>query len=98
MTTWLAYQLRRAVERRDRAQHGPEVLVVQGAYVVADRVLGRVARHVRDQSVAAHADGAADVIERHRDPGLAERIDPRLRVRIVAVDQRAVDVQDHGAA
>jgi hypothetical protein len=36
------------------------------------------------------------MIECNRDPVFVERLDPRACVRVVAVDQRAVDVEDHG--
>ena len=49
---------------------------------------------VRQQLVAAHADRPPDRVVRHVDPRFVERVDPGLGVRIVAVDQRSVDVED----
>ena len=50
----------------------------------------------RHELVAAHADRAAYLIVRNRDPVFGERVDPRARVGVVAVDERAVHVEDHG--
>lgn len=43
--------------------------------------------------VAAHADPTAYVRDVHGDAVLAQRLRPRLRMRAVAVNERAVDVE-----
>src|SRR4029078_952104 len=52
---------------------------------------------LRQQLVAAHADERPDTREVHVPAVFAERLDPRLRVSIVAVDERAVDIEDDRA-
>lgn len=47
----------------------------------------------REQLVTAHADEWADLLERDDVPVRLERADPCASVGIVAVDERAVDVQ-----
>ena len=50
---------------------------------------------LRHQLVAAHADAAPHVPELDRDAGLRECLYPRMRMCVVAVDQRAVNVEQH---
>src|SRR4051794_37090653 len=68
---------------------------------LADRLaLGRVLLHADERGqelVATHADQRANACELHLMAVLGERIDPRPRVGVVAVDQRAVHVEDHSA-
>ena len=47
-----------------------------------------------DELVAAHADVAVDAPDRQHDVVLRERAEPRERVLVVGVDERAVDVED----
>ena len=72
-----------------------------GADVVAAALLDLLARHRRDELVAAHADVAVDPPDRQHDAVLAERHVPGHRVLVVRVDEGAVDVEDrcgrHGA-
>src|SRR4029079_13914309 len=49
------------------------------------------------QVVAAHADQWAHLLERDDVAVRTQRIHPRARVSIVAVDQRAIDVEEDGA-
>ena len=58
-------------------------------------VLANVA-HLRQQLVCAHPDAAPNAIELNGKPGLAERGDPRVRVSVVAVDERPVNIEKHG--
>ena len=54
---------------------------------------------LRDQQRAAHADQRADPRVRHVEVVRRERVDPRVGVGVVAVDQRAIDVeQDRGVS
>src|SRR6185295_282105 len=60
----------------------------------------RISREPADfgeQLVAAHADQRPDARELHVPAALGERFDPRLRMGVVAVDERSVDVEDDGA-
>src|SRR5215210_848296 len=52
---------------------------------------------LRKHLVAAHADQRAHLLEGNDVPVRAQRVDPHTRMRVVAVDQRAVDVQQNGA-
>ena len=53
--------------------------------------------HRRHQLVAAHADAPANRVVVDRDPRFGERVDPRVRVGVIAVDKRPVDIEDHGS-
>lgn len=48
----------------------------------------------RQQFVAAHPDERPNALERHTPAAFAERPRPGTRMRVVAVDQRTVDVED----
>ena len=52
------------------------------------------ARDVRHELVAAHPDSAAHPVVGDIDTRLVEGIDPGLGVGVVAVHERAVDVED----
>src|SRR6185295_13715978 len=52
----------------------------------------------RHELVAAHADRAPDRIVRRRDLLFGECLNPRACVRVIAVDQRSVHIEDHGGA
>jgi hypothetical protein len=57
---------------------------------------GRVdPRYLREQFVTALADPTANFGELRLSPCLGQLPDPRTRVRIVAVDQRSVDIEQH---
>ena len=49
----------------------------------------------RQHPVATHPHEPPHLVERDRHAQLAPDVDPRAGVRIVAVDQRAIDVQQH---
>src|SRR5688500_5243383 len=51
----------------------------------------------RKELVAAHADERADVLEADRVAELGEHLGPGDGVRIVAVEERAVDVEESAA-
>jgi hypothetical protein len=44
----------------------------------------------------SHADQREHRFRADLEAGLAKRVRPRLRVRVVAVEQRPIDVQEHG--
>src|SRR6476659_4325835 len=50
---------------------------------------------LRKQFVGAHSDQRSHLLERHVVASFCERINPRLRVSVVAVYKRAVDVEDY---
>src|SRR2546423_360156 len=50
---------------------------------------------LRKQLVGAHSDQRSYNFERHLVAGLRERVHPGLSVRVVAVYERAVDVEDY---
>ena len=52
--------------------------------------------HLGHELVATHADAAPHVCRVNGHAVLGEGFHPRVRVRIVAVDQRAVDIEQHG--
>src|SRR5262249_50229669 len=58
--------------------------------------VGIDAGQLRQQLVRPHSDQRTDRLRPDLETRLAERIRPRLRVRVVAVEQRAVDVQEYG--
>ena len=52
---------------------------------------------VGEHLVAAHADERPYAVEVDAVPSSGQRVHPRVRVRVVAVDEGAVDVEDDGA-
>jgi hypothetical protein len=48
-----------------------------------------------DQAIAAHADQLAHACERDLVAEFGESFDPCVRVGIVAIDERAIDVEEH---
>src|SRR6185295_2022783 len=55
------------------------------------------AGHRRHQLVAAHPDGAADVLELDLDPRLGKRLHPGVGVGVITVNEGTVDIeQDRG--
>ena len=66
------------------------------AQVVAVALLDLVAGDGGDELVAAHADGAVDLPQRHVDVEAAEGPRPREGVVVGGVDQGAVDVEQDG--
>src|SRR5215208_6146127 len=64
--------------------------------VVALLLVERLGDEGADQLVAPHPDVPVDAPDRQHDAMLAERAEPRERVLVVRVDERAVDVQDGG--
>lgn len=51
----------------------------------------------RQQLVRAHADQSLETVDRDVVAGLAQDVGPGAGVRRVAVDESAIDVQDHAA-
>ena len=89
------------VEERARAARRPELRHLRGEEELAatfrdplaDVALGRHARDERHDPIAAHADQVTHALVAELDPSLAQRIEPRPRVGVDAVDERSVDVQ-----
>src|SRR5687767_3193470 len=67
-----------------------------GAPLADARVVAAVACEPADQlddAIAAHADERANPRVIDRDVEFSERLDPGMGVRVVAVDERAVDIE-----
>jgi hypothetical protein len=63
----------------------------------ARRVDGRKStRHLRRFVPAStHPDERPDAVERNADAALGKRVDPRSSVRVIAVIERSVDIEEH---
>src|SRR6185436_16323204 len=61
------------------------------------RALAGQPRHLGEDLVTSHSDEPPHLIELGAEPELLQRIDPGARVRVVAVDQRAIDIEYHAA-
>ena len=85
-------------DARKRRKVRQVAIVKNLAATLADtRALAAVmgyAGNMRHQLVAAHADGAAYPLGGHVEAGFVEGVDPGVGVGVVAVDERAVDVED----
>src|SRR4051794_23812190 len=85
-----------------RATQGPHrlepVLAKDLRAVIADALVRlavtRQTRHRLDQAVSTHTDQLACTREGDLVPMLFEGFDPGVRVRIVAIDQRSVDIEE----
>ena len=94
-----------ALEQLADAREGREVRQVDLAEeleparrdLAAELAVRRDARHARQQLVAPHADERDQRVHVALDLELTQGLRPRRRVGVVAVDQRAVDVEDERA-
>jgi hypothetical protein len=89
-------QLEHPGEHREAplARDARELLARGGAQALAVLGLGRLAEDRRDQVVAALADLRADAVGGYLIAVRGERPHPRLDVRVVRVEERAVHVED----
>src|SRR3546814_2892197 len=82
------------VDLLEGGQERAEVLVVSLTDLVTDGPLGRVARHVRDELVPAHADRSVHIDPADPQSYVAEGQLPSQDVLIDRINQRAVQVED----
>src|SRR3546814_13247001 len=82
------------VDLLEGGQERAEVLVVSLTDLVTDGPLGRVARHVRDELVPAHADRRVNIDPADPQSYVAEWQLPSHAVQIYRINQRDLQVED----